>query len=229
MKSVRLYLFKTESFNFVNLLQFCFILSRRDLYQPCLPLIAGTNLLVTTGEFVNTLSPDNPYNFRNIDWSEKLNILNSTLTQTDKPIVIGHNDINQLLFLEKQYSSIAQTISCSYTKDDYDLILTYFANMHLMSQSNGTVPLTEHDLQLRADQSINLLFYYKNAFDQQGLIPRSMLYSTDYNVPLKDFLDKNKFFQHLVNLGAEPTPEAIHYYNQWWELQHLYFYNGENK
>ena len=222
---MQLYLFKTEKINFVNLLQFCFILSRRDLYQPCSPSMVGTNLSVTTGDFVNTMLPEDPYNFRNLDWTEKLPLLDSILTQTDDPITIGHSDINQLLLLKEEYPDIAQISSCSYTENDYELMLTYTARQHLELQHNGTLPITEHDQQMRSDPSINLLSYYKQSFDEQAIVPKSMAYSTDYSVPVRDFFNKDKFFQHIVTIGADPSPKAKHYYDQWWLLQQSYF-NG---
>lgn len=225
MESVHLYLFKTERINFVNLLQFCFYLARRDLYQPCLPIFTGSHLDITKGELVNTFSPDDPDNFRNISWNEKLQLLNSTLESTDQKIVIGNYNIDQIMFLKQQYPSMAQTISCSYTEEDYDLLLTYIVNQHVELQASGMLPITEHDQHLRADSSISLLSYYKKSFDEQQLIPKSITYSTDYVVPLKDFFNKDNFFQHLTNLGADPTPEATHYYDQWWALQQPYF-NG---
>lgn len=223
MESVKLYLFKTEKINFVNLLQFCFYLSRRDLYQPCLPVFSDSYLDVTKGELVYTFSPENPNNFRNLNWNEKLDLLDTTLSSTDAPIVIGSSSIDQILLLNNRYSDISQTISHCYTEEDYDFLLTYFVNQHLTLQSKGCLPLTEHDLQLRSDPTINLFSYYKNSFDQQGILPKSITYSTDYVIPVKDFFNKDKFFQHLNNIGADSTDEAIHYYNQWWELQKSFF------
>jgi hypothetical protein len=224
MESVRLYLFKTEKLNFVNLLQYCFILSRRDLYQPCLPIIAGAEISAVKGQLVYDFSPDNPENFRNIEWESKIQLLDSILDSTNASIVLGSHDINQLILLKKNYQSKAYIISCSYTKNDYDLLLTYLVNTHLAMQSTGALPITEADQQLRATPSIDLLSYYKKSFDEQQLIPKSMVYpDSDYSVPLQEFFNKNKFFQHLINLDVDPSKEAMQYYDQWCKLQRSFF------
>ena len=101
MKSAELYVFKTEYINFVNLLQFCLYLSRRDLYQPCIPIIKNKHLTLIPGEFCLFFDSIDPLrNFRDIDWTQKIESLNTILRNTNQTVVFGANSIDQIDFLK---------------------------------------------------------------------------------------------------------------------------------
>jgi len=224
MKSEKLFLFKTESINFVNLLQFCLYLSRGDLYQPCIPIIKHQHLTLIPGDFCLFYDPNDPIrNFRNIDWRSKIHSLNDLLSGIDQPIVFGNNSIDQIRFLKSNVNHSCATISCSYDEEYYDFILNYFTRSHISKQMSGQLEITNLDQQLRNDQSIDLFLWYKNSFDQQNLVPKSLNFDTDYTVPLRDFFDKERFFWHLTNIGGSESPEALDYYNNWLENQNSFF------
>jgi hypothetical protein len=223
MEHQRIYLFKTESLNFVNLLQFCFILSRRDFYEPCIPTFDEKLLGVEIGNFCSTLSRDNPQNFRNIDWHSNLSQLDKILESTNNSIIIGNHSIKQIQLLKNYYQNRAFTVSCSYKEDWYDRLLTYKANTHIYQQATGALPLTELDTQLRKDKSVDLFKYYKNAFNEQKLIAKEINYNTDYVVLCEDFLIEDKFFEHIYNLGGHKTSNALMYYRRWQKHQLTFF------
>lgn len=230
MKSARVYLFKTETINFVNLLQFCFFLSREDIYQPCYPKILYKHLTVDPGGFALHFAPDNPcVNFRNIDWTTKLAEFDEVLAQTTDKIVLGCNDIEQVNLLKNHFGDNCYTISCSYSYDDYDSFLSYITNSHIVKQSTGQLKLTDHDIAIRNDKNINLFDYYKQSFDQQKILQNSMSYDTDYSVVLTDYFDKNKFFQHVTNIGGNNSIEAVNYYDSWYSMQNTFFMTTQNE
>lgn len=224
MKSAKLYVFKTEYINFVNLLQFCFYLSRRDLHQPCVPIIKHKFLSLIPGEFcLHYDSVDPLNNFRNIDWTQKIESLNLYLKNASQPVVFGTNNIDQVNFLKNNVECSCITISCSYTEDQYDLVLNYFVKSHLEKQSMNLIEITDLDQKLREDKSLDLFSYYRDSFDRQNLIPKQLQLETDFVVPLIDFFDKTKFFQHLENIGGCYSHEADEYYDSWRNEQSEFF------
>ncbi len=228
MKSVKLYVFKTDNINFANLLQFCFYLSRHDLDGPCVPVIQNKHLSLIPGNFCLFFEPEDPLNnFRNLDWNLKIQALNRYLADTDQAVAFGSNHIDQIDFIKHNIDHTCASISYSYDQAQYDQVLEYFVHSHLAKQASGRVPLTDLDQQLRQDQSIDLFEYYKTAFDTQNIIPRSMQFDTDHVIPLVDLLNKDKFFHHLVGIGGQRTAQADIYYNNWWTAQQDFF-SGSN-
>ena len=216
MNSNSLFLFKTEKLNLVNLLQFCFILSRNDLYEPCIPNFESGQLTTIKGKFIYDSSSDDPDNFRNIKWESKTQIVVDALTCG--PLVLGNHSIEQLYFLKEYFKeNSALIITCSYTADEYEFFLEQLVKQHIYLQDAGFLPLSQVDKDLRSSVE-NIKIYYKNSFDKQQLLPKEMQYFSDYNVPLIDFYDEDKFFQHLQNLPCVPTQVAIDYYHQWQKI-----------
>ena len=213
MKS--LYIFKTTPYNLTNLPQFCFILSRDDLYDPCQPTIADGNLGMDVANWIKEVSPDNPsQTFRNIDWQENVKLLNRFVNKTN-PLVFGNNDAKQIDFLANYYGSQATTIACVYSDSSYDIMLTWYVLRHIRLQDFGIIPFNETDTSLRKS-NVDLVEYYKKSFDEQQLVPRSMVDKCDYNIPIEDLFSYDKFFQHVTNIGSLPSAKAIDYYNKWY-------------
>jgi hypothetical protein len=190
-------------------------LSRQDLYEPCIPKFEGTHLGLVLGKFIYDSSPDDPANFRNITWVSNTQVIVNALTQGS--LVIGNHNIEQLHFLKEYFKENSLLITCSYTVTEYDFFLEQLVNQHIYMQEVGAIALSQTDKDLRFSGK-NIKQYYKNSFNEHRLLPKEMQYSSDYNVPLIDFYDKDKFFQHLQNLSCVPTPATIEYYHQWQKL-----------
>ena len=198
-----IYLFKTEQANVVNLLQFCAILSGQ-WYEICQPQLSNTNYMsVSVGNFVRQLSPKDPTNFRNIDWTTEVHELEEIANVTDLNLMVGVKTVEQLTFLRKYFGNRTKTISISYDVSSYELMLDFLARAHIEEQN----------------LNIESVEYYKQEFDKLGLLPRQLAPVGEYNVPFEDFFNKGKFFKHLKNIGLNPSVAAEAFYDKW-RIQH---------
>ena len=194
-----IYLFKTERVNVVNLLQFCAILSD-EWYEICQPHISDTNYMSTTvGNFVQQLSPADPMDFRNIDWSTQVYKLEEIADATDLNLMVGVKTVKQLLFLKEYFGDRSKTISISYDESSYGLMLDFLVQAHIEEQQ----------------LSVDLIEHYKQEFDTLGLLSKQLEPVGEYNVPFEDFFNKIKFFKHLKNIGLNPSVDAEAFYDKW--------------
>jgi hypothetical protein len=168
------------------------------------------------GPFMYTASPQNPDKFRNVDWTTQLGLLTNILTTNS--CVIGNYSIDQLQFIKNYFKESAVLITHSYQTFEYDFFLEQFAKQHVYLQDVGSLPLTETDQAVRSNGE-DLVQYYKQTFDQQQIIPKQINWSGDYDVPVRDFYNPDRFFQHITNLSTTPSTQAIAYYQQWQKLK----------
>jgi hypothetical protein len=218
MKS--LYVFKSTPFNITNLPQWSLYLSRDDLYQPCKPILTNTQLDLEIGGFAQQFSPDPQALFRDIDWEEQLPKLDALINSIDQSVVFGVNSVEQLTVLKTHFKDQAITVSCSYNQDYYPKMLSWYVHRHIRLQNLGIIEITAHDRELRTNGT-NLVDHYAQAFDKACLIPPTIDPVGDYDIPVGDFFNVSKFFNHMSCIGGAPTQQAIDFYNQWRGCQHL--------
>ena len=218
----RLYIFKSTSLNITNLPQCCVYLSRTDLYDPCTPVLnQGKIEFALAKTFPFLFQPENTKEaFRNTQWEEQIEKLATLFNTIDQSLVIGANSDEQLVFLKNYFGNDAVTISCSYAESLYDTMLTWFVKRHIAQQDCGMLEMTEHDQTLRDDR-VDLIDYYKQSFDGLKLVPKSLTGVGEYDIPVQDFFNAEKFFQHLTNLNNKPTDKAISYYNDWYAYNNI--------
>lgn len=210
MKSI--YLFKSLPFNITNLPQFCFMLSRPDLHHTCcVPIFENDQMAMEIGQFANSITTEN---FRGIDWSNKVNQLVDIIDQ-GHALCFATDLVDQLNFLKFYFKDRVMTVSVSYDSDSYDDMLTWFAKRHIHLQNTQRLSLTTRDQELR-NKRVDLVEYYKREFDQQQLVPMSILPTGEYDIPVRDFFHRDNFFQHLKNIEGRPSTRAFEYYDRWY-------------
>ena len=216
MRSHALYIFKSYSrINVTNILQWCFMLSNNNLFEPCVPILTGTQLDVIPGKFLLKFTQDK-YAFRDIDWLSNIDTLKDIIKSTDKSIVFGVHSESQVNFLKAQFKDCALVITCSYDEPEiYDRFLTDIARRHINLQNLGSIELNESDKILTTVERIE---HYKKVFMEQELIPTTLSYRGDYNVPVRDLFDKDKLFRHLSNIKVTASPAASEFYDKWYEI-----------
>lgn len=212
----RLYILRSTTLNITNLPQCGIYLSRTDLYDPCTPTIDRGQIGFTLAKFPFLFQPENTKEaFRNTRWEEQIEKLLALFNSIDQSIVFGVNSDEQMIFLKNYFGADAVTISCSYGESFYQTILTWFVKRHIAQQDCGILEMTAHDRDLR-NIGDDLIEYYKRSFVEQKLVPRKLTAIGDYDIPVEDLFDPEKFFQHLTNLDSKPTDKAIGFYNDWY-------------
>lgn len=219
-----LYLFRTCALNLTNLPILCFVLSRPDLDNPCVPVVSHNRFIeMQAAEFAHQVEPNNPEaNFRNILWTqnaEGLQIVDS-IVDSGANKTFGVNSDEQITFLKQRYGSQCTTITHSYTNNK--MLLRYHALCHIYKQDLGLIDISDWDQQLRTE-CIDLVAYYAQAFDEQNIIATQQLCNGDYDIPIKDFFDQATFFGHLKNLDAVESVTAKDFYQQWNTIFENYF------
>lgn len=213
MKSI--YLFKSQPFNITNLPQFCFMFSCPDLYRDsCVPIFKNGQMAMEIGQFANSIDTKN---FRGIEWSGQTNKLNQLVDFVDQghTLCFATDLAEQLDFLKFYFKNKILTVSVSYNSNSYDQILTWFVKRHIHLQNTQQLPTTEWDRELR-NQQIDLIDHYKQEFDQQQLVPKSIQPTGEYDIPVVDLFHRDNFFQHLKNIEGQPSTQAFEYYDRWY-------------
>ena len=218
MKS--LYIFKSTPFNITNLPQWSLYLSRDDLYQPCKPVLTNTQLDLEIGGFARQFSPNPQLLFRDMDWTDQIPRLDTLVSSMTQSVAFGVNSVEQLNILKNYFKERAITISCSYDQNHYTEILSWYVRRHIRLQDLGIIEITEHDQQLRTG-GLNLVEYYTQAFDQAQLVPMSINPVGEYDIPINDFFNADKFFNHMACVDSPCTQQAIDFYKKWRGCQQL--------
>jgi hypothetical protein len=201
--------------NITNILQWCFMLSNNNLFGSCVPILSGTQLDVIPGEFLLKFTQDK-HAFRDIDWLSNIDTLKDIIKSTNKSIVFGVHSESQVDFLKSQFKDNALVITCSYDESEiYDRFLTDIARRHVNLQNLGSIKLNESDKSLTTVERIE---HYKKVFAEQELIPTTLSYRGDYDVPVRDLFDKSKLIRHLSNIGVTASTAASEFYDKWYEI-----------
>jgi hypothetical protein len=188
------------------------MLSRPDLHHTCcVPVFENDQMAMEIGQFANSITTEN---FRGVDWSTKVNQLVDIIDQ-GHVLCFATDLIDQLNFLKSYFEDRVMTVSVSYDSDSYDDMLTWFAKRHIHLQNTQRLSLTARDQELR-NQQVDLVEYYKREFDQQQLVPKSILPTGEYDIPLRDFFHRDNFFQHVKNIEGQPSTPAFEYYDRWY-------------
>jgi hypothetical protein len=166
------------------------------------------------GQFANSIDTKN---FRGIEWSGQTNKLNQLVDFVDQghTLCFATDLAEQLDFLKFYFKNKILTVSVSYNSDSYDQILTWFVKRHIHLQNTQQLPTTEWDRELR-NQQIDLIDHYKQEFDQQQLVPKSIQPTGEYDIPVVDFFHRDNFFQHLKKIEGQPSTQAFEYYDRWY-------------
>jgi hypothetical protein len=207
----------------------CYMLSREDLYDPCLPTLVDGRISMMLANFVTTLEKNNPLtSFRNLNWSNNVETLES-IVGSKKRMVFGHNDYDQIDFLKSHFPNNVFSIACTYKyyTEDYDVICRWLSLDHVNQQRNGTISVSDFDHGLKKT-GVNLLKHYYQHFLQIKFIPEETGTRADYCIPIKDLFDKKIFFKHITNLEGTISHSVERYYDAWYSYNNIKDLNYEN-
>jgi hypothetical protein len=198
-----IFLFKTHPINVTNLAQTLFLENAVDTSHEACQYIIEKNKFITHkkfGSFARSIYLNNK-NWRELDWANALDILESQLdiaTKQNKVIIFGSNRDDQIDFLKRHFNHDITTVGINYNQDMYPLLLKNVAEHHVWL--NSTVDSTEH---------------YIQEFDKMNLVPRSSIINCDYNILVNDFFNFDLMSKHYENLGFPFTLISQEMYNTW--------------
>ena len=218
--SVNLYVVKLKPINIFNLPLALLNAALADqVYDSCSCSIdSDGDIVIDIGKFAHTHSSDPANKFRTIDWSEQIADLEISVADAvsqGKVLVFGTYRQDQVTYLKDHFGDTIVTVGIEYNENMYPLVLTEFAKKHIRSLGLGQVAITEYDSNIMDLPFDDRLSHYYQAFDQQQLVPRTVLDKCDLVIPLDDFYSFDAMQQHIKKLGILFNTTTIDLYNQW--------------
>jgi hypothetical protein len=180
------------------------------------------------GDIVTNFLPklDGNYrNFRNVNWDESLDYLDSVVSTAfsqNKNLMFGTNSTEQFNFLIKYYHGKCKTIAVTYTEESYDQLLDHLVDHHIYLLRNTSIEITTQDqYNLDTLTDLDLKKYYKESFAEQNLLPTSFSINADYTLDFLELIDPIKFSQWLEDLGFPFTESSKIFYQCWFDLNQV--------
>jgi len=221
--SVNLYVVKLKPINIFNLpLALLHEALGDQVYNPCKCRVDDQgNIQIDIGKFALAHSTDPVNNFRNINWEESLASLTASVDLAkaqNKVVIFGTYRQDQIDFLKQYFNDSITTIGVEYYESMYANLLTMFAKKHIELMATGKVVASKVDSEVLSNNSnSDAIAYYTNAFDHQGLIPRTETDRCDLIIPLDDYYNILAMQQHIQRLDILFNATTIEFYNQWLE------------
>lgn len=187
--------FKTHPINITNLFIGMTIESLSNfLYRPCYSILDGKFFHCAPNLFAN-FCEDAERSFRYLIWDQSnIDKLVSIANETEKSIVFGSHNNDQIKIIQNALKDQCYVISIDYTEQSYQILLDNLVSYHLYLNN-----LTDYE-------------HYVTEFDRMQLIPKSSFCPADYNINFADFFNKEKMQQHFQNLKFQ-FPNT--FYDNW--------------
>lgn len=224
--SINLYVINTFPINITNLFLGTIFNSDKRVLGPCQFNIKENGILdVQIGKTVDALSSSPEYEFRNIEWHnkikiKKMNVLCRDAEKQNKFLMLGSHHETQISYLKKYYREKCFTIGLFYNENLYDILLENMARYHIFLLKYKKIQINEHDAQnLKILNYKDLIAHYMHTFDQQKLISKcfNLKYKNyDYIINISDFFDKDKLLSHYNNIGFQDSAKSKEYYDHWY-------------
>lgn len=177
--------------------------------QPCTPDITNTGHLIHNNheQYVLDLTNNNPMQFRNIDWTDRLSDIEAVLSNAgDKKVWIGNFSSKQARLIKKHFGSDATTVGITYTPNTRDLVLenviTYYSRLS-----------TETDKE-KYNVGYNVR-YQMNKDKWEKMVPYSFQLDTDFSIDLIDFLKPDNYIDAVEQIDGLRNEKQLEYYFTW--------------
>ena len=213
----KIYVVRTHGINVTNLFISMMVLNEHDrAYKICDYELSrdGKFFILTPGEMVNHYEETLQTEFRNIDWSENIDLLAESVEDSgDRLVIFGNHNVDSIRAIKKRFGDDVMTIGINYSNQDYYYLLRNMAEYHVWCLRNGLLTPTEHDDLTISDTE--LTDHYTREFERMGLIPRNSEESFDYDINFRDFMDRGRMTEHLKAIGLEPNAATLDHYDHW--------------
>lgn len=177
--------------------------------QPCTPDISPTGHLIHANheQYVLDLTNNNPMQFRDIDWTKRLQDIEKVLENSDdKKVWIGNFSSKQGRLVKKHFGDDVTTVGITYNPNMRDLILenviTYYSGL-----------LNEADKE-KYNVGYNIR-YHMNKEKWEKMVPYSFHPDTDFSIDLMDFLKPDNYIDAVEQLDGPRNERQLEYYFTW--------------
>lgn len=175
--------------------------------QPCTPTINTKGHLIHNQHqtYVLSLTNNNPMTFRDIDWTDRLDDIESLLDSTDKKVWIGNFHSKQARIIKKHFGDDVTTIGLSYTPQSRALILenvlTYYGISSVTDKEKYNVEMNVR--------------YYSDREKWDKKVPYNFDPDTDISIDVSTFLTPDNYINQLEQLDGPRNTKQLEYYFTW--------------
>lgn len=177
--------------------------------QPCTPDITNTGHLIHNNheQYVLDLTNNNPMQFRDIDWTNRLLDIETVLKNAgDKKVWIGNFSSKQARLIKKHFKDDVTTVGITYDPKTRNLVLeniiTYYSEL-----SNET---DKEKYRIAYNTR-----YYANRKKWDDMVPYSLQPDTDFSIDLGDFFNPDSYIDILNQLDGPRNEKQLEYYFTW--------------
>lgn len=230
--STKIFLFKTHSINFTNLVMGQVTKNAPDqMFESCTYSLERNKFLELTqhrwcqarknhvlGNLITSIGTE--FDFRKIDWRDAhaIKYLEDSLEQAklqEKHVLLGTHLNEQLTFLKQHFGDDIVTVAINYHDNMYSVLLKHMAEYHVYLLNNELIPLSENDVILSETLSDKeLVTHFTIEFDRMNLIPRESIIECDYNIMVDDFMNPEQMETHMKNIGFPFTEDGRAFYSK---------------
>lgn len=215
-----LFVFKTFPINFTNLFLGAVLYGYKNILGSCQYIIhPGGFFTCEHGDTVKKFSSDPGPNSRNLDWSEKIVVLDDLLNQASKQqkvLCFGSHHDTQITYLKNRYQDSCTTVGLSYGPALYQFLLNEMAKYHVFLLKNDLMIPNQSDKEKLISHTYDqLIEWYSNEFDRLNLILPEKQCEFDYDIPIDDFFSLPLLKKHYTELGFDGIRAFKEYYSKW--------------
>jgi len=181
-----------------------------NFIQPCIPdtLDNGVNFFTKDEDYVVKFSDNDPVNFREVDWSNKIHDLKHFLKKVNKNIIIGSYKPEQLKIIKENIPTVS--IGINYTQQQFKLVVSDVIKIDAITKNKKLANLSKKEIDDYAEQE-----YIKNKVFFNRIIPDSFYVKADYNINIEDFYNKHNFIKFIEKIDGKRNKKQIDFYNKW--------------
>lgn len=181
-----------------------------NFIQPCIPVTLdnGVNFFTKDEDYVVKFSDNDPVNFREVDWTSKINDLKHFLNAVNKNVIIGSYRPEQLEIIHKNIPTTS--ICISYTQQQFKFVVKDIIKIDAIMKNKKFLSLSRKEINEYAEN-----IYNKNKAFFNRTIPDSFSVKADYDINIEDFYVRHKFLKFIENIDGKRNKKQIDFYDKW--------------
>lgn len=181
-----------------------------NFIQPCIPVTLdnGVNFFTKDEDYVVKFSDNDPVNFREVDWTSKINDLKHFLNAVNKNVIIGSYRPEQLEIIQKNIPTTS--ICISYTQQQFEFVVKDIIKIDAIMKNKKFLSLSRKEINEYAEN-----IYNKNKAFFNRTFPDSFSVKADYDINIEDFYVRHKFLKFIENIDGKRNQKQIDFYDKW--------------
>lgn len=178
--------------------------------QPCIPdlLDNGVSYFTKDEDYVVEFSDNDPLNFREVNWKNKVNKLKRFVETQNKNVIVGSYKPEQLDIIKKTIPTVS--ISIDYTSEQQELVIRDVIKLSAMHNDDKYKTMDYKDLKRFVDKE-----YQNKRTVLEMFIPKTFSVDADYHINIADLFVKDKFIDFIETIDGKRNKKQLDFYDKW--------------